>query len=271
MPKVSVILPVYNAEKYLKQAIDSVLLQAFNDFELILINDGSTDDSETIILGYKNQQIRYIKNEKNNGLIYSLNKAVAEAQGEYLARMDADDICFPERLELQSQWLNEHPGTAIVGSFNIIIDESGAEMGYSEKDRDFVSAAQIRKRMPVENCLTHPSVMGRAEVFKAYPYSSSQKNIEDYDLWLRLLADGYVIEKIAKPLLYYRVHQTSVTQSKLRKTNFFLKHFRCKQRYLAARMKSGKFNAFDLRVAKEAMLDLGRAAGKGAKKFLTRK
>jgi len=271
MPKVSVILPVYNAERYLKQAIDSVFLQTFADFELILINDGSTDDSEKIILGFNDERLLYLKNERNSGLIYTLNKAVAEAKGEYIARMDADDICFAERLELQSQWLDEHRGTAIVASFNIVIDESGTEVGYSEKDRDFVSAVEIRKQMPVENCLTHPSVMGRAEIFKSYAYSASQKNIEDYDLWLRLLADGYVIEKIAKPLLYYRVHQTSVTQSKLRKTNFFLKHFQCKQRYLAARIKSRKFNAFDLRVAKEALLDLGRAAGKGAKKLLTRK
>jgi glycosyltransferase involved in cell wall biosynthesis len=271
MPKVSVILPVYNAEKYLKEAIDSVLLQTFSDFELLVVNDGSTDGSEHIIRGYNDERIRYIRNEKNCGLIYTLNRAVAEAKGEYIARMDADDICFAERLERQSLWLDEHPGTAIVASFNVIIDEHGTECGYSEKDRRFVSADEIRKRMPVENCLTHPSIMGRAGIFKAYPYSFAQPNIEDYDLWLRLLADDYVIEKITKPLLYYRVHQSSVTQSKLRKTNFFYKHFRCKQRYLTARIKSGKFNAFDLSVAKEALLDLGRAAGKSAKKMLTRK
>ena len=271
MPKVSVILPVYNAEKYLQQAVDSVLSQTFKDFEFIIVNDGSTDTSEQIILGYNDARIRYMRNDQNCGLVYTLNKAVAEAKGVYIARMDADDICFPERLAVQSQWLDEHPDTSIAGSFNIIIDENGNEIGYSEKGRMFVTAAQIRRRMPVENCITHPSIMGRSNIFKEYPYSSSQRNIEDYDLWLRLLADGYVIEKIAKPLLYYRVHQTSVTQSKLRKTNFFLKHFQCKKRYLAARIKAGRFSAFDLRVAKEALLDLGRAAGKGTKKFLSKK
>ncbi len=268
MPKVSVILPVYNGEQFLREAINSVLAQTFTGFELLLINDGSTDGSEAIIQSYGDPRIVYIKNEKNSGLISSLNKAVVIASGDYIARMDADDICLPERLQLQTQWLDDNPSTAVVASFNILIDENGHEQGFSEKDRRYVTASQIRSRMPKENCLTHPSVMGHTEIFKAYSYSFSQPHIEDYDLWLRLLADGHVLEKIPKPLLLYRVHQTSVTQSQLRKTNFFLTHFRCKKAYLAARMKKGKLNSFDLRVAAEAALDLVRATAKSLKRRL---
>lgn len=271
MPTVSVILPVYNAEKYLKQAIDSVLSQTFTDFELIIVNDGSTDASEEIINGTKDERIVYLKNAANSGLVYSLNRAIALANGVYLARMDADDVCFPDRLAQQVRWLEEHPQTSVVASFNILIDENGNEKGFSEKDRDFVTASQIRRRMPFENCLTHPSILGRTDVFKTHLYAPAQKNIEDYDLWLRLLAEGYVIEKIPSPLLYYRIHTASVTQSKLRKANFFRKHFDCKRRYLAGRLKKGKLNAFDLRVAAQALLDLGRAAGKSVKQLWVEK
>lgn len=271
MPRVSVILPVYNGEKYLTQAIDSVLSQTFTDFELLLLNDGSTDGSETIVQSYNDERIVYVKNERNSGLIFTLNKGIERARGEYIVRMDADDICFPERLDVQSRWLDEHPGIAVVASFSININEDGNAAGFSNKDRGFVTATQIRRRMPVENCLAHPTVMGRANVFKAYAYSPLQVHIEDYDLWLRLLADGHVIQKIPAPLLYYRVHQTSVTQSRLRRTNFFRIYFRCKKAYLAERIKKGKLNAFDFRVAAQALLDLGRAAGKAAKRTLFKK
>ena len=97
MPKVSVLLPVYNAEKYLQEAIDSILRQTFTDFELLLINDGSTDGSEEVIRQYHDDRIVYIKNDGNKGLIYTLNRGIEAAKGTYIARMDADDVSLPER------------------------------------------------------------------------------------------------------------------------------------------------------------------------------
>src|SRR5688572_2119038 len=107
MPKVSVILPVYNGEKYLREAIESILCQTYEDFEFIIINDGSTDKSEEIILSYKDGRIVYSKNEFNKGLIYSLNKSIELASGELIARMDADDIAFPDRLQKQVDYFEK--------------------------------------------------------------------------------------------------------------------------------------------------------------------
>lgn len=271
MPQVSVILPVYNAAAYLKESIDSILAQTFTDFEFVIINDGSTDRSEGIIKEYNDERIKYYKNEGNKGLIYTLNKAIDVAEGAFIARMDADDIALPQRLQEQVAWLRERPATDIVASFSDEIDGSGTSVGYFAADRKTVTAKQIRNKLPVHNCLTHPTVLGRALVFKHYKYSYTQPNIEDYDLWLRLSADGKVIEKVPKILLLYRVHQSSVTQTKLRKTNFFYKRFLCKARFLRQHLKQGKFNAFDSRVAVEMGFDLLKGLGKNAKRFLRQK
>ena len=265
MPKVSVILPVYNAGKFLRQAVESILTQSFTDFELLLINDGSTDGSGAIIQSYNDTRIIYLENENNKGLIYTLNRGIDLANGQYIARMDADDIALPHRLQRQVEWLDKNPSTAAVASFSTEIDESGIECGFYQRDRKIVSAAQILKAMPVNNCLTHPSVMARTEILKAYRYSSSQKNIEDYDLWLRLLADGHRLEKLPEALLLYRVHSSSVTQSMLRQKNFFLKHFHCKRKYLAGRIKGGRFNGFDARVAAAMFADAVQAGAKAIK------
>jgi hypothetical protein len=122
--------------------------------------------------------------------------------------------------------------------------------------------------MPGENCLAHPSVMGRTEMFRKFRYSPGQKHIEDYDLWLRMLGEGCVLEKLPEALLLYRLHPQSVTHTKLKKTNFFLKHFHCKRKYLRGRIRKGKFNMFDLRVTIEMMADLVKALLKSIKRRL---
>lgn len=112
MPKISVILPAYNAEKYINEAIDSILTQTYRDFELIILNDCSKDRTEEIILSYEDDRIVYLKNQVNMGVAATLNRGLAAAKGEYVARMDADDISLPERFEKQAAYLDEHPGTA---------------------------------------------------------------------------------------------------------------------------------------------------------------
>lgn len=269
-PEVSVILPVYNAEAFLKEAIESVLAQTYTDFELLIINDGSTDCSEAIIASFRDERVRYLKNEGNKGLIYTLNRGIDEALGRYLARMDADDVCCPERLQAQKAWLDAHPSTVMIATFSQEIDSKGKRLGFFAPDRQIVSAKDIRRRMPQENCITHPSVMGRAATFRKYRYALNQRNIEDYDLWLRILADGGIIEKVPYELLLYRVHQSSITQTKLRRKNFFFKHFHCKRRFLVQRIKSGKCNLFDLRVGVEMLLDLVKGAGKSVKRIFVK-
>ncbi|MBK7430445.1 MAG: glycosyltransferase family 2 protein [Bacteroidetes bacterium] len=117
VPVVSVIMPVYNTGKYLAAAIASVLGQTFSDFELIILNDGSTDDSETVVKNFTDPRIIYLKNERNLGLIATLNTALSQCKGEFIARMDGDDICHSERLAAQLRFLNAHPEISVCGTF----------------------------------------------------------------------------------------------------------------------------------------------------------
>lgn len=268
---ISILLPVFNAEKYLSKSIDSILNQTFIDFELIIINDGSVDQSDTIIRQYKDPRIVYLVNDSNKGLIYSLNRGIDTARGKYIARMDADDICLPNRLNIQQAWLNNHPGIDVVCSFSDFIDENDQPKGFFPRDRQFVSAEAIRNRLPFENLISHPTIMARASLLKEYKYNPAQKNIEDYDLWLRLAGDGHLIEKIPQSLLLYRVHQSSITLSKLRKANFFIKHFHCKRKYLTERIRNKRFNTFDLRVLLQMNADLVRASLKEVRKVIAPK
>jgi Glycosyltransferases involved in cell wall biogenesis len=258
-PEISIILPVHNSGRYIRKTIDSLLAQSFRNFELIIINDGSTDDSETIIQSYTDPRIAYYANDGNKGLIFTLNRGIFMARGKYIARMDADDICLPERLELQKLWLDEHTDASMVACTIQFIDEQDAPAGAWPLDRSTITRQAIHKTLPKENCIAHPSIMGRTGVFKAYWYAENQKNTEDYDLWLRLAADGHIIDKINRDLLLYRVHQQSVTQAHLRKGNMFLKLYHCKRRFVWQRIRSGKFNGFVARVMATMAYDLGVA------------
>jgi glycosyltransferase involved in cell wall biosynthesis len=270
IPDVSVILPVYNGAQYLPKAIDSILTQSFPGFELIIVNDGSADNSEQVIKAYTDPRIIYIANDRNRGLVYSLNKAIEQSRGKYIARMDSDDVCLEERLALQKKWLDENTGADVVACTVQFIDEKDQPAGIWPTDLATTSPESIRKMLPRQNCVTHPSVMIRAEILKAYRYRTYQKNIEDYDLWLRMTADGKRIDKIDKTLLLYRVHGQSVTSLYLKTANSFLKHFHCKRKYLYHRIGSGKFNAFDAKVFLQMIKDLVMSLFKKMKRSVAR-
>ncbi len=270
MVEVSVILPAYNCSAYLAEAVQSVLRQTFSNFELLLINDGSTDNTAFVIKSFSDERIVALDNNGNKGLIYTLNRGIREARGKYIARMDADDICLPQRLELQYNHLERHPGIAVVGSFYSVIDEDGKECGFYAPDREANTPANIRKMMPRENCIAHPSVMMRKEVAAAFMYAPYQKNIEDYDLWLRMLSRGKQLDKINEVLLRYRVHGASVTKQHLQKKNPFFKMLGCKKRFLLHQLKQFSFGTFELAVAAYAIRDLMIGTGKELKKKLSR-
>jgi glycosyltransferase involved in cell wall biosynthesis len=264
LPLVSIILPAYNCEKYIAASVSSLLQQVYDNFEVIVINDGSTDNTAGILSSITDQRLRVLNNDGNKGLIYSLNRAVSESKGEFIARMDADDIAANDRIEKQVHWLLHHPDTAAVATFIKIIDENGNEKGDWPLDRNTYTASAIRKVMPKENCIAHPSMMIRASVLKQYQYSAEQKNIEDYDLWLRMLADGLVIDKVPQPLLLYREHHSSVTSKFLRNKNPFLKNYHCKRRFLAERKSWG---SFERSVAMMMVRDRIMAMGKSVKQL----
>lgn len=268
LPLVSIILPAYNCEKYISEAVTSILTQVYDNFELIVINDGSSDRTAEILGTITDQRLRVINNPGNQGLIYSLNKGIAESKGEYIARMDADDIATNDRIEKQVHWLLHHPDTSAVGCFIRRIDESGAELPDWKLDRQTYTSTSIKEAMPKENCLAHPTVMVRAAVLRHFGYNAKQKNIEDYDLWLRMLADDLVIEKIPQPLLYYRDHGSSVTNTYLKNKNPFFKNYQCKRRFLAGQVRSGKWGSFESKVALMMLRDRLMAMGKSVKRRL---
>lgn len=264
-PVISVILPAYNCEAFLAKAIQSVLDQSFTDFELIIINDGSTDRTREIIHSFSDPRIIYLENEKNRGLIFSLNRAIDTAKGKFIARMDADDICHSNRFLFQKKFLEEHEAVAVVASTVQMINVKGEPIANWELDRQCITPEKIREMMPWHNCIAHPTVMFRADVIKKLKYRRRQKNIEDYDLWLRMLNRGYLIAKLDEPLLLYRLHENSVTEQKLRKHNQFFKHLRMKRRFLAHEIIRGNISPVIFKVMVSAFKDIIMGVGKGLK------
>ena len=209
MPKVSVIMPAYNAEKYIKEAIDSILAQTFGDFEFIIINDCSKDATEEIILSYLDPRIVYIKNEKNLRVARTLNKGLAVARGEYIARMDADDISLPERFQKQVDYLDAHPEIAVLGTNVELFDENGPICtGWSATD-----PAQMKVDLLFSCGLAHPSVMMRRNVIAQLGgYDPAYEGLEDYQLWCRV-AEKYGVTTLPDLLLRYRIHGGQVTKN----------------------------------------------------------
>ncbi|CAA0336813.1 hypothetical protein ALT721_2320069 [Alteromonas alvinellae] len=210
-PKISVLLPVYNGEKYLRESLKSILNQTFNDFELIVIDDGSKDSSLEIIKSFEDKRIRLIKNQENLGLIATLNKGLELARGDFIARVDSDDICLPERFEQQSCYLDNNPDVGVIGSYSQLIDENGQNLGIykvPEAHDDIVMG------MVFTNQIIHPSVLMRKSLLTDYfpdVYDGKYLHCEDYALWVSL-AKKTKLANLSIPLLKYRVHAESISQ-----------------------------------------------------------
>lgn len=212
-------MSVYNGEKYLTQAIDSILNQIFSNFEFIIINDNSSDKTKEILNTYSDKRIKIIKNAINLGLTKSLNKGLAKSKGEYIARMDCDDISMPDRFEIQNKFLDENPQIACVGGKTIIIDDNGKING--EKNVE-TNPDVLAFKMLMINQIAHSSIMIRADVIKRENYyNEDYRYTQDYELWSRLIASGYNITNIDIPLIKYRYHNSSITQNKESKNNAY--------------------------------------------------
>lgn len=218
--KISVILPVYNAEKYVSAAIDSILQQTFTDFELLLMNDASTDGSRAILESYaaQDRRVRLIDNPQNLGLTATLNKAIDLCRGEYIARMDADDLSLPQRLEIQAAFLDSNPDVGFCGTWTAIMDANGQLTG--EQWVMQLTPELVHARMYFHNCFVHTSVMLRRN-YAQLKYDAANYPIqEDYEFWTRLVktTKGAVIPRI---LTHYRAHTESITASKQEKARQF--------------------------------------------------
>jgi glycosyltransferase involved in cell wall biosynthesis len=205
-PLVTILMAVYNGEKYLREAIESMLNQTYTNFEFLIINDGSIDATEEIILSYKDERIRYIKNEQNLKLIASLNKGLDLANGKYIARMDADDFSLPVRLEKQVEYLEKNPEIGVLGRWVEIIGKE--EPMIIQHKTNFYD---IRVELLFYNYLCHPSVMLNNVILKKHQLKYPNfLHAEDYGLWIQVAKYGK-IEIIPELLLKYREHGENIS------------------------------------------------------------
>jgi len=252
-PKVSIIMSVYNGENYLKEAIDSILNQTFKDFEFIIINDGSTDKSLRIIKSYKDPRIVLIS-RANRGLAKSLNEGIKKAKGEYIARMDADDISKKDRLQKQISFLGRNKDVSLVVTTVELIDQNGDPIQHVwVDDRKAITPKQIEDSMPISDCIAHPTVFAISKLYKDYQYNDVRSG-EDYDLWLRILSDGFKIAKIDDPLLSYRIHEESITL-KSNKNGSARKVIYIKENFLVSQIKLRKWGKIEKKVLKSLKSD----------------
>ena len=210
VPAVSVLMSVYNGERYLRQAVQSVLDQEFSDFEFLIFDDASTDQSGRIIEQFAAQdaRIQVHVNRSNFGLTRSLNQGITLARGEFIARLDADDLALPRRLSRQAAYLNHYPRCAVVGSVARLIDAAGQQRGVTETFTRGALAAQLF----FFNSITHSSVMFRRKVIAGLGgYDEQFTRAQDYDLWLRCLAGGHRVELLPDVLTSHREHAHRVT------------------------------------------------------------
>lgn len=200
-PQISIIMPAYNAEKYVAEAINSILAQTFTDFEFIIINDASADSTKNIIESFQDPRIKLINNEQNQGVAKSLNIGISAAKGKYIARMDADDISLPQRFQTQFDFMEQNPDIDICGSWAKTFGAEEKSIKFPEKhvdikDSSFFSCAMV-----------HPTVMFKKDL--NLQYFSDFTRAEDYDLWCRKI-DSWKFANISKVLLFYRTHSCQV-------------------------------------------------------------
>ena len=211
-PTVSVVMKVYNGERFLREAVDSVLAQTYPDFELVIIDDGSTDHSEEIIRSYQDDRIHFLQNEKNMGLCATQNKVIAAARGKYIAVMDCDDISYPNRLMEQVAYLDEHPETMMCGTFRKDIVD-GEEQFFHEPvqlDNETLQFSLVFGNF----FFTHSSIMFRAKEYRDNKLSYGPATIaEDYQIILEM-AKRYPIAMIPKCLVGYRIDMQSISHVK---------------------------------------------------------
>ena len=214
---ISVIMPVYNEECFLFDSIKSILDQTYRDFELIIIDDSSRDNSSRIICSFRDKRITYLKNSQNKGVAYSLNKGLKKAKGDLIARMDADDISYPNRFETQVNFLRKNPNVGVVGSCVELVDEFGKKLNFKKYPETF---KEIQRASIFRNPICHPTVLFRRALTDSYGmYDENLNGAEDYDLWLRFMQYTQ-FANLSKPLLKYRLLQESVSFGSMKRVEY---------------------------------------------------
>lgn len=218
MPRISIIIPTYNRARFVAQAIESVQTQTFADWEMIVVDDASEDDTPGIVAKQvaQDQRIKYFRNEVNLGISRTRNRGLELAQGEYIAVLDSDDIwCDMEKLQKQSDFLEQHPDYSLIGGAVILVDEQGSEIGRRQPP---IADQDIRSGLLLKNTLVHSSIMYRREAVKGLGgYDVKLSSGEDYDLWLRLGRE-HKLANLPDYVVKYRVHSGNISISERLKT-----------------------------------------------------
>ncbi len=208
-PTVTVVMSVFNGQSFLPEAIESILGQTFSDFEFVIIDDGSTDSTAKILSDYARLDSRvHVFPQKNKGRAESLNRGIQLASGHYIARMDADDVAMPNRLQYQVDFLEHHPDVGLLGGAFELITRSGQVF---QTIRCLLDDSEIRLRMLVSNPMCHPAVVMRRKIALASGgYRKALLDADDYDLWLRM-AEHSQVANLHQIVLRYRIHPAQVS------------------------------------------------------------
>ncbi len=202
-------MAVYNGQRYLREAVESILNQTFRGFEFIIVDDGSTDTTAAILAGFHDPRLVLLKNETNIGLTKSLNRGLRAARGDFIARMDADDISLPERIEKQVAYFDAHPETGILGSTCVFIDAYNKTGGRKPRP---LNDLEIRWASLLKNPFMHPTVMLRRDIMikNNLAYDEALQAAQDYDLFTRMLNHTRGAN-LGEPLVKYREHSEDLT------------------------------------------------------------
>ena len=211
-PKVTVFIPVYNRERYIGAAIDSILAQSFTDFELLLVDDGSTDDSVAVIEAYDDPRIRLERNAQNLGSPRTRNRGLDLTRGEYMAMLDSDDAAYPERLARQVAFLDAHPDYAAIGSWGRAMDAAGRPLRkiLREIKKQPTDADEVKAHLMFRCCLNNRSMTGRTAMLREFGYRDDFPRCQDYDL-LANLSVRYKLGNLPEVLVLGRTHDQQIT------------------------------------------------------------
>jgi len=212
-PRVTVLMAVHNGEPYVRESLQSVLDQTFTDFELLVVDDASTDGTVEIVTALADDRIRMLRNERNLGQVPSLNRGLSEARGEYVARLDADDACLPTRLARQVEILDRQPRVGLVGTWMDAVDKRGRLLGRLQKTlEDYVDFLYHTLIMRVY--VSHPSAMYRRDpVIALGGYDETTGPAEDKDLWRKLALERLEARIVPESLVRYRLHDQQLSQT----------------------------------------------------------
>ncbi len=232
MEKISIIMPAYNVEKFIKPAIQSLLKQSYKHFRLIIVNDASTDNTLKIAGQFSSKKVKIISNRINLGVAKSLNIGIRASESKYIARMDADDLSLPDRLEIQFNYLEKNSNCMLVGSWVDLVKESGKSLKIIKTPVDYKT---IKKKIFRSNTFIHPTVMMRRSALeKLGAYDDNLNGAEDYDLFLRIAARNNCVN-LPLVLLKYRLNKSAVSLKYMKKVEFQSLKARikaiCKYRY----------------------------------------